>query len=93
MWECANGGQLWSDSGISDTGTIPSGFCAAGFETLNIAFIISLLVDIVFQVKQFLFLGFWTRGRHFILALHVFPCLAVLQTIGTLFEYEAFLWR
>ena len=36
---------------VSNPGTIPSGFCAAGFDSLNIAFIISLLVDIVFQVN------------------------------------------
>jgi len=56
LWECANGGQLWSDSvaaGVSDSGSIPSGFCAAGFDSLNIAFIISLLVDIVFQLYMF----------------------------------------
>lgn len=56
LWECAHGGQLWSDSvdsGVANPGTIPSGFCAAGFDSLNIAFIISLLVDIVFQLYMF----------------------------------------
>jgi len=56
LWECANGGQLWTESvaaGVSDSGGIPSGFCAAGFDSLNIAFIISLLVDIVFQLYMF----------------------------------------
>jgi len=56
LWECANGGQLWSDSvtaGVSDPGTIPSSFCTAGFSSLNTAFILSLLVDIVFQLYMF----------------------------------------
>jgi len=56
LWECANGGQLWTDSvtaGISDPGTLPSEFCSAGFDSLNLAFIISLIVDIVFQIYMF----------------------------------------
>ena len=54
MWECNNGGQLWTDSataGISTSGSVPSGFCAMGFASLNIAFIMSLLVDLVFQAS------------------------------------------
>jgi len=58
MWECNNGGQLWTDSarvtaGISTSGSVPSGFCAMGFSSLNSAFILSLLVDLVFQVYMF----------------------------------------
>jgi len=56
LWECANGGQLWSASvaaGVADPGSMPSGFCGAGFDSLNTAFIISLLVDLVFQLYMF----------------------------------------
>jgi len=56
MWECNNGGQLWTASataGISTSGSVPSGFCAMGFASLNIAFIMSLLVDLVFQAYMF----------------------------------------
>ena len=52
QWECDNGGQIWSASAAanSTSGTIPSGFCGAGFSSLNAAFIISLLVDLGWQV-------------------------------------------
>jgi len=55
QWECDNGGQLWSATAVanSDTGTIPSGFCGAGLSSLNAAFIISLLVDLGFQMYMF----------------------------------------
>ncbi|KAF9567859.1 hypothetical protein CPC08DRAFT_740050 [Agrocybe pediades] len=58
IWECNNGGQLWTSNvtmtaTAEDTGSIPSGFCALGFSSLNIAFIISLLVDLVFQFYMF----------------------------------------
>jgi len=56
LWECNNGGQLWTDSataGIPSSGSVPSGFCAMGFSSLNTAFILSLLVDLVFQVYMF----------------------------------------
>jgi hypothetical protein len=52
-WECNNGGQLWTESaasGVSASGSFPSGFCAAGFSSLNVAFIASLMIDIVCQV-------------------------------------------
>jgi hypothetical protein len=60
-WECNNGGQLWTanatttaaTSNSTTTGSIPSGFCTLGFSSLNIAFIISLLVDLVFQFYMF----------------------------------------
>jgi len=54
MWECNNGGQLWSASakaGVSNAGSLPGGFCAMGFSSLNVAFIVSLLIDLVFQVN------------------------------------------
>jgi hypothetical protein len=69
MWECNNGGQLWTDStaaGISTSGSLPSGFCAMGFSSLNIAFIVSLLVDLVFQVYMyFLTWRFSKRLEHY----------------------------
>jgi hypothetical protein len=56
-WECNNGGTLWTDeadTGNSTTsGTVPPGFCSAGFSSLNAAFIVSLLVDLVFQIYMF----------------------------------------
>ncbi|PPQ76489.1 hypothetical protein CVT24_011074 [Panaeolus cyanescens] len=69
MWECNNGGQLWTDSaaaGITNNGTLPSGFCAMGFSSLNIAFIVSLLVDLVFQAYMyFLTWRFSKRLEHY----------------------------
>lgn len=40
IWECNNGGQLWTESAASGYGTstsFPSGFCTAGFKSLNTA--------------------------------------------------------
>ncbi|TDL28135.1 hypothetical protein BD410DRAFT_812165 [Rickenella mellea] len=66
-WECDHGGQQWSDTTPPDTGTtIPSGFCTAGFSSLNTAFIVSLLVDIGFQLYAlFLNWRFATRLEHY----------------------------
>jgi hypothetical protein len=55
-WECDHGGQLWTDSanaGYYAPGTFPSAFCAAGLASLQTAFVISLLVDLVFQLYMF----------------------------------------
>jgi len=55
-WECNNGGQLWTASavaGYSNSASFPSGFCTSGFASLNSAFIVSLLVDLVFQFYMF----------------------------------------
>jgi len=55
-WECNNGGQLWSSSTSTTTstsGSLPSGFCTLGFSSLNTAFIVSLLVDLVCQFYMF----------------------------------------
>ncbi|KAF5375237.1 hypothetical protein D9758_000517 [Tetrapyrgos nigripes] len=55
IWECNNGGQVWSDDATTtatttdSSTTFPAGFCAAGFSSINAAFIVSLLVDLVFQ--------------------------------------------
>ncbi|RDB28726.1 hypothetical protein Hypma_015978 [Hypsizygus marmoreus] len=68
-WECSNGGQLWTESaasGVSASGSLPSGFCVAGFSSLNVAFIVSLLVDIVCQVYMyFLTWRFSKRLEHY----------------------------
>ncbi|KAF5313095.1 hypothetical protein D9619_002664 [Psilocybe cf. subviscida] len=53
-WECNNGGVLWtpadSTTTIVDDTTIPGGFCTLGFASLNTAFIVSLLVDLIIQL-------------------------------------------
>jgi hypothetical protein len=55
-WECDNGGQLWPPSvaaNYSNTHAFPAEFCIVGFPTINTAFIIALLVDLVFQIYMF----------------------------------------
>jgi hypothetical protein len=56
-WECNNGGTLWTENSDPNSETsktsFPPGFCAAGFSSLNAAFIVSLLVDLVFQIYMF----------------------------------------
>jgi len=68
-WECDNGGQLWTDSaeaGYSTTASFPSGFCVAGFSSLNVAFIVSLLVDLVCQLYMFFLIWrFQKRLEHY----------------------------
>ncbi|KAI0257264.1 hypothetical protein BJV78DRAFT_1161311 [Lactifluus subvellereus] len=51
-WECANGGQLWTPSVAAGygSGNAPSTICTTGFASLNTAFIVCLLADLVFQV-------------------------------------------
>ncbi|KAJ6601367.1 hypothetical protein DFH09DRAFT_1243162 [Mycena vulgaris] len=56
QWECDNGGQLWPDSvaaNISTTPAFPTEFCIVGFPAINTAFIVSLLVDLAFQLYMF----------------------------------------
>jgi hypothetical protein len=69
VWECNNGGQVWTAeaaaSSVSKTGSMPGGFCAAGFNSLNTAFIISLLVDIACQVSRSSFCVCWFDVRAF----------------------------
>lgn len=70
VWECNNGGQVWTAeaaaSSVSKTGSMPGGFCAAGFNSLNTAFIISLLVDIACQIYMyFLAWRFSKRLEHY----------------------------
>jgi len=55
QWECDNGGDLWPASvaaNISDPG-FPAEFCIVGFPAVNTAFIVSLLVDLAFQLYMF----------------------------------------
>ncbi|KAM6494016.1 hypothetical protein JOM56_010377, partial [Amanita muscaria] len=50
---CNNGGQLYSASvaaGYQTSTAFLSQFCASGFASLNTAWIISLLVDLAFQL-------------------------------------------
>ncbi|TCD70114.1 hypothetical protein EIP91_004843 [Steccherinum ochraceum] len=69
QWECDNGGQLWSPANVAapvDPGTLPSGFCGAGVSSLNAAFIISLLVDLGFQIYMFFLVWrFQKRLEHY----------------------------
>jgi len=68
-WECENGGQLWSASaaaGYDNGSAFPSSFCTCGFESLSTAFIISLLVDLGFQMYMlFLNWRFSKRLEHY----------------------------
>ncbi|EKM61476.1 uncharacterized protein PHACADRAFT_248113 [Phanerochaete carnosa HHB-10118-sp] len=55
-WECANGGQLWTasaEAGYGGSTAFPSSFCTAGFANIDAAFIVGLLVDLVFQIYMF----------------------------------------
>jgi len=52
VWECNHGGQIWSENAeYAAKSSFPVGFCSAGFNSLNVAFIIGLLIDLVFQVR------------------------------------------
>ncbi|KAJ3922044.1 hypothetical protein F5877DRAFT_34649, partial [Lentinula edodes] len=59
IWECQNGGQLYSSNATTisttsdDSTTFPAGFCAAGFSSIYVVFIVSLLVDLVFQIYMY----------------------------------------
>lgn len=55
-WECDNGGDLWPASvaaNYSNSHSFPTEFCLVGFPTINTAFIVSLLVDLGFQVRLY----------------------------------------
>jgi len=68
-WECDNGGQLWTDAHTAATNTlttIPSGFCASGFSSLNAAFIGSLMIDLLCQMYMyFMMWRFQKRLEHY----------------------------
>lgn len=89
MWECDNGGQLWTESEAAgyDNGTsFPSGFCASGFSSLYAAFVISLLVDLVFQVRDYT-LQYALHSSQLIVpcpGLHALLELAILEALGAL---------
>jgi len=68
LWECANGGQLWTASAAAGygSGNVPSVFCTTGFSSLNAAFIVCLLVDLVFQTYMlFITWRYPTRLEHY----------------------------
>ncbi|KAF8807951.1 hypothetical protein BYT27DRAFT_7190042 [Phlegmacium glaucopus] len=56
LWECSNGGQQWTAPNVippTTTRLLPTPFCTYGFASVNTAFIISLLVDIVLQIYMY----------------------------------------
>lgn len=62
VWECNHGGQVWSTNAeYAAKSSFPVGFCAAGFSSLYTAFIISLLVDLVFQIYMFFMIWRYQR--------------------------------
>jgi len=69
VWECENGGQLWTDSekaGYDNMAPFPDGICTPGFSSLYIAFVIGLLIDLVFQMYMyFLNWRFTKRLEHY----------------------------
>ncbi|CAL1694212.1 unnamed protein product [Somion occarium] len=69
QWECDNGGQLWTESAAAGYGansSFPGGFCTTGFSSLNAAFIVSLLVDLGFQMYMyFMVWRFQKRLEHY----------------------------
>jgi len=69
-WECDHGGAIWTAAAeaaaTATSGSMPSGFCFAGFSSLNTAFIIGLLVDLVCQLYMyFLMWRFSKRLEHY----------------------------
>jgi hypothetical protein len=54
VWECANGGQLWTTSAAAGygSGNIPAEFCTTGFSSLYTVFVVCLLGDIACQVRS-----------------------------------------
>jgi len=58
IWECENGGQLWGESavaGYDNFSGFPNAICGPGWQSLFTAFIVSLLVDLGFQVRPKVF--------------------------------------
>jgi len=53
-WECDNDLQIWPASvNYTNSYSMPSEICIVGFPSVNTAFIISLLVDLGFQMYMF----------------------------------------
>jgi len=69
MWECENGGELWTapnTTAIVTSGSLPTAFCTYGFSSLNTAFIIALLADIGLELYMyFLTWRFAKRMEHY----------------------------
>ncbi|KAE8212708.1 hypothetical protein CF327_g3679 [Tilletia walkeri] len=72
IWECNNGGQLWGTSqeagytNSTSSATMPSGVCSAGFHSLYIAFVFSLLIDFGCQLyAYFMTWRFMKRIEHY----------------------------
>ncbi|PWN95495.1 hypothetical protein FA09DRAFT_332134 [Tilletiopsis washingtonensis] len=69
IWECNNGGQLWGESvekGYGEGSGMPTGMCSAGFHSLYIAFVMSLLVDLALQIyAYFMAWRFMKRIEHY----------------------------
>jgi hypothetical protein len=72
LWECQNGGQLYSSNATTITTTtdtsssFPAGFCDAGFSSIYVAFIVCLLADLVFQIYMyFMTWRFQKRLEHY----------------------------
>jgi len=56
VWECQNGGQLWgasAEAGYGNSTSFPEAICSPGWQSLFTAFIVSLLVDLAFQMYMF----------------------------------------
>jgi hypothetical protein len=56
IWECENGGQPWpasAEAGYTNSASFPNGICGPGWQSLFTAFIVSLLVDLLFQIYAF----------------------------------------
>ena len=55
IWECENGGQQWGqpeEAGYANSSGFPNAICGPGWQSLFTAFIVSLLVDLGFQVRK-----------------------------------------
>ncbi|KAK0549022.1 hypothetical protein OC846_004245 [Tilletia horrida] len=70
IWECNNGGQLWGESVEKGYGAatskMPSGMCSAGFHSLYMAVVLSLLVDFGCQLyAYFLCWRYMRRTEHY----------------------------
>jgi len=69
IWECDNGGKLYSASvaaGYQTSTSLPSQFCTIGFSSMNTAWIIALLVDLGFQIYMFFLVWrFCKRIQHY----------------------------
>jgi len=66
VWECENGGQVWGSVAEAGAPTIPNALCTPGWQTLFTIFIISILVDLGFQIYMlFLNWRFSKRLEHY----------------------------